>query len=83
MTRHLVKGKRERNDPSHGRRIRLAVGRNTQGLEMAVSVLAVARDLAIIAIHDPSNCLRPCCESVKLLRFDITGSNKSALKQNK
>ncbi|KAH9994446.1 hypothetical protein BJV77DRAFT_1100659 [Russula vinacea] len=53
-------GKCERNDPSHGRRIRLAVGRNTQGLEMAVSVLAVARDLAIIAIHDPSNCLRPC-----------------------
>lgn len=42
----------ERNDPSHGRQIRLAVGRNTQGLERVVSDLAVARDLAIIAASD-------------------------------
>ncbi len=31
---------------------------------------------------NPSNCLRPCCEVVvPLLRFDITGRNKTALKQ--
>lgn len=87
-------GRWERNDPSHGHQIRLAVGRNMQGLERVVSDLAVARDLCHHrrqrcdpCLHTPSKPLPPETRAVSqwnpLLRFDITGCNRSALKQSK
>jgi hypothetical protein len=41
-----------RNDPSHGRQIRLVVVQEQARFEAVVSVLAVARDLVVVAASD-------------------------------
>lgn len=58
MTRHLVQGNEGRNDPSHGRQIRLVVCRNRARFGMVVSVLAVARDLVVVAASDAIHALK-------------------------